>query len=114
LPDASGFQDLQKNVPGTDYIKATDRELVVCDAVLVLIGLRWLGANQQTGKPRLFDPADLVRDEVATAFRFDRLVVPVLLGGAEMPKAGELPDDVKHLCSLHAIRLTEEHRDGGA
>jgi hypothetical protein len=83
------------------------------DAVVVLIGPRWLDASDAAGRRRLDDPHDLVRQELATALHGGRLVVPVLVDGATMPSTNELPDELAPLARRHALELSPEHWNAG-
>ncbi|MDT5207843.1 MAG: hypothetical protein QOF67_258 [Mycobacterium sp.] len=62
--------------------------------------------------PRLQDPNDLVRTEVQRALdRDDVLVIPVLVDGARMPDADELPLEMAELDRLNAFELTDKSSD---
>ena len=61
-----------------------------CDVLLALIGPRWLNAQAAQGR-RIDDAADFVRLEIATALAGSITVVPVLLGGAAIPRPADLP-----------------------
>jgi hypothetical protein len=45
----------------------------------------------------LDDPNDFVRIEIAAALQRNIPVIPILLEGATIPKAAELPEDLKEL-----------------
>jgi hypothetical protein len=47
-----------------------------------------------------FDP----KQEIAMALKRDVKVIPVLVDGASMPLSTDLPDDLKPLTSLNALR----------
>ncbi len=82
------------------------------DAFLCLIGPGWLGASAPDGQLRLFDPEDWVRREIVFALKhIPQLVVPVLVGTATMPSAGELPTEMKALAEIQAFRLTGQRWD---
>jgi hypothetical protein len=95
------FMDVDTIAPGSDYVAAIHAGLAKCDVMLVVIGPAWLD-------DRLNDPGDLVRLEVAAALRSEALVVPVLVGGAQMPAAAALPDDLKALATRNSFRLSDE------
>ncbi len=54
---------------------------------------------------RLSQPGDYVRMELARALVGDVRVVPVLVGGAELPRATDLPDDLRSLAQRQAVVL---------
>lgn len=67
--------------------------------LLVVIGPGWADARDEVGGRRLDNPGDWVRIEVAYGLSCPAVtVVPVLVGGAPMPTAGELPDVLRPLC----------------
>ena len=107
------FLDVAAIRPGTDFTAAIDDALGSTDAVLVVIGPRWLSAAGDDGRPRLADPQDYVRREVAGALGSGLPVVPVLVGGASLPAAGDLPDELTALARRQAFVLddTTWHRD---
>jgi hypothetical protein len=74
-----------------------------CWAVLALIGPHWVGSAGADGSRLLDDPSDGVRRLLATALASKEiLVIPVLVNGAEMPSAVDLPADVQGLAFRNA------------
>ena len=94
--------------PGEDFTAAIDRALADSDAALVVIGPGWLSAVTPQGTRRLFEPDDYVRLELATVLKRDIRVIPVLVGGAQLPEAAELPDDLHGLAQRQALELHDE------
>jgi hypothetical protein len=109
----SVFQDVIAIAPGQDYTAAIDRALDDSDAVLAVIGPGWLTAATPQGAPRLSESHDYVRLELARALARDVRVVPVLVGGAALPAATDLPDDLQGLTQRQAVVLHDEtwHQD---
>ena len=107
LGEKNVFQDVEAIAPGQDFTEAIRRALDDCDAVLAVIGPGWIGAEQE-GTPRLAQAGDFVRLELATALTRDMPVVPVLLGGARMPEAADLPDDLETLSRRQAVVVRDE------
>lgn len=107
------FQDVTAIAPGQDYTAAIDRALDGCDAVLVVIGPGWLAAATPQGTQRLFEADDYVRLEVSRALNRKIGVIPVLVGGAPLPAATELPDELQGLVHRQAVVLHDEtwHQD---
>ena len=70
--------------------------------LLVLIGPRWL-APQGDGTPRLHRSDDVVRQEVQTGLDSGLQVIPLLLDGAPMPSAAQLPDPLQPLARRQAL-----------
>jgi hypothetical protein len=56
------------------------------DVALIFIGEKWLQPVQPTGKARIWEANDYVRAELHAALARPILVLPVLVGEAEMPK----------------------------
>ena len=99
------FRDADDIQAGEDFADVLQRELAGTQAVIVLIGKRWLAelnARQQRPEP------DFVRLEIATALRLGKTVIPVLLQGAELPPGDALPDDLRGLVARQAVSLREE------
>jgi uncharacterized membrane protein YeaQ/YmgE (transglycosylase-associated protein family) len=83
--------------------------LGACESMVVVIGPRWATVKGKSGQCRLFESRDFVRYEVETAMRrSDVKVLPVLVGGAEMPEADELPESISRLPHFKAIRLSDD------
>src|SRR5262249_23186619 len=72
-------------------------------------GPTWLTATDSAGSRRLEDQADFVRREIESALRLGKRVVPVLVRGAEMPRADDLPVSLRSLTRQHAIVLRREY-----
>ena len=83
------FMDVDANIPGgEDFVEFIDKRVRDCDALIALMGKRWL-TSRKGRKRRLDDLLDFVRLEIQTALKQRVRVVPVLLEGAS---AVELPE----------------------
>jgi TIR domain-containing protein len=100
------FMDVAAIEAGRDFRKAIEEGVVKCGVLLVLIGPEWLNAKDEAGARRLDDPGDFVRIETASALKRDIPVIPVLVRGAQMPRAEQLPDELKDLAYRNCIELT--------
>jgi hypothetical protein len=105
--DVARFFDLASIAPGADYMDVIERAVADADAVLVLIGPQWADTRDSAGRRRLEDPDDVVAAEIVQALKPGRLVIPVLLGGAEMPASTDLPEPLRPLRRRNAIELSE-------
>lgn len=86
------FYDHESILAGAQFPDSIRRALVESTVVLVLIGRNWLASADDAGRRRLDIEEDFVRIEIATALACPNvMIVPVLLEGAAMPSAGELP-----------------------
>jgi TIR domain-containing protein len=105
--DVARFFDLSSIPPGVDFLLAIERSLIDACAVLVLIGPRWLDLRDEQGRRRLDDPDDVVAAEVAKALSLSVPVIPVLLGGAAMPAAADLPEPLRALRRRNGFELSD-------
>ena len=101
------FRDIADLRAGEDFMTAIRRFISQCDAVLCLIGPRWVGANGGDGQTRLEAEDDPVRIELETALKMGRRVIPVLVDDAQMPDVRNLPGSLAELCRINAFRLSD-------
>jgi hypothetical protein len=109
--EGSVFMDVAAIEPGFDFRKVIDESVSSCGVLLALIGPAWLDAKDETGRRRLDDALDFVRLETAAALKRDIPVVPVLVAKARMPRAEQLPDDLKELAYRNGVELTHARWD---
>ncbi|MGO8955161.1 MAG: tetratricopeptide repeat protein [Rhodomicrobium sp.] len=83
-----------------------EKRLSACKVMVCLIGPGWLDARNEGGARRLDDLKDWVRLEIERALARGLTVIPVLVEGAYMPKAEDLPDTLKPLVDRHAVSIT--------
>ena len=86
---------------GEDWVAAIERALGASGALLAIIGPTWSQA-------RLTDPGDRLRQELEAALALGVEIIPVLVGGARMPDADDLPPSIRELTRRQAVRLTDE------
>lgn len=111
LPKQNLFFDVDAVRGGEDFVQRIEAEIGESDAVIVFIGEKWLAPGRRSKKPRLWDASDFVRAELKAALARPMLVLPVLIGDAQMPKPEQLPEDVRGLASKNALRLRHESFD---
>jgi hypothetical protein len=99
------FRDIDPIEPGLDFVEAIQRAVDSAEVVLVVIGKSWLTATDAAARQRLRNPLDRVRGEIAAALQSNVRVLPVLIQGASMPSADELPDDLAALAHRIAFEL---------
>jgi hypothetical protein len=90
---------------GTNLPKVVHEEVAKCGVLLAMIGPNWLDARDEDKKRRLDDPNDLVRIEIAQALQRGIPVIPILLDSATIPKADQLPKDLKELASRNGMHI---------
>src|SRR3712207_3910358 len=98
------FMDVTGIAPGADFVSALKQKLASCQVFILVLGKSWVSiTKERDGRPE----PDYARIEVVTALRNGIRVIPVLVQGARMPSAGELPADLKPLATRHAMEITE-------
>lgn len=101
------FVDVDSIEAGSDFTAEIGRAISGSDAVLVVIGLGWLDAATSSGTRRLDEPADFVRQEIEAALSSAVRVIPVLVGGAQMPAEADLPSSIAALSHRNAVELQD-------
>ena len=106
----SVFKDIDNIGPGVDFRKAIGRELLNAKVVLILIGDRYTTLKNESGQARIKTEADFVREEaaIALAFRDKKLVIPIFVDGASVPKKENLPEDLHDLTFLNGMPLSHD------
>ncbi|MFY9687242.1 MAG: tetratricopeptide repeat protein, partial [Pseudolabrys sp.] len=103
------FMDVDHIPAGVDFVAHLNSQVAACNIILVVIGPRWLEAKDENGGRRLDNPDDFVVIEIATALARNIRVIPILVDGAHMPKAGELPGSLKALARRQAVEVRQLH-----
>jgi hypothetical protein len=106
LGKSSVFMDVDSIALGRDFRSVLRKTLESCDLMLVVIDKNWVEAKDEEGKTRLKNPNDFVRMEVEAALKRDIAVTPILVEGARMPTAEELPREIEDLAYRNAFELT--------
>ncbi|MES2717204.1 MAG: toll/interleukin-1 receptor domain-containing protein [Pseudomonadota bacterium] len=102
------FMDINGGIPrGANFERRLAAALEGCDALLALIGPQWLHHAGPDGARRLDQAHDWVRREIAGSLQRNIPVVPVLLGGAQMPAEADLPADLQPLCKQQKAVLAD-------
>ncbi len=112
-PD-SVFKDVDAIPFGVDFRKHLEREVSNCPVLLAIMGAQWLSATDNRGQRCLDHPSDWVRLEIETALNRDSVVIPVLVGGAMLPKDDQLPETLKGLAYRQSALVRHDpdfHRD---
>ena len=104
------FLDVTSVEAGTSFISEIQRAMTRDPVCLVLIGGAWRGPRPD-GTARLDEAGDVVRSEVQTALASGLRVIPLLAGGATMPRPEILPEPLRPLSALSALALRSESFD---
>ena len=99
------FRDVVSIAPGDRWDTELENQVAVAKVVLALIGPAWLRELEN----RAHDPgADFVHAELLTALRTGKRVIPVLVRGAALPSADDLPADLRDLTRCQTMTLRDE------
>jgi hypothetical protein len=99
------FMDVEGYIkPGDDFFEVINAQIASCDVVLAVIGPRWA----ELLAARKGDPNDFVAIEIKAAFDQGKRVIPVLVGGASMPRSDTLPEAIRPLARRNAVVLRHE------
>ncbi|HST60891.1 MAG TPA: TIR domain-containing protein [Longimicrobium sp.] len=93
------FIDVEDLYPGVDFDQVIQSTLLRSRVVLVVIGPRWVDS-------RLKDEDDFVRREILAALKARKRLIPVLVGGARMPRVDKLPPELAALAGKNAVTLS--------
>lgn len=100
------FKDVDSIDPGDDYVQRITTAVGACDVLLALIGDEWLTITDDDGRRRLDNSDDFVRVEIEAALARGVRVIPILVDGATMPDAEELPPSLAALARRQALELS--------
>lgn len=103
------FMDINAIQVGADFVHVLQEAVVGCDVLLAIIGHHWLNVTDEYGQRRLDQPDDFVRIEIAVALEQNKLVIPILVGGARMPDAKLMPDSIAALGRRNAYMLSHKN-----
>ena len=99
------FMDVEGQIkPGDDFVEVLSGRVSAADVMLVVIGPRWadLFAAYQGGRD------DFVAIEIKAALDQGKRVIPVLVRGAELPRADALPEGIRSLVRRNTVGLRPE------
>jgi hypothetical protein len=99
------FRDVSSIPIGEEFQSFLERELAAAKVVLVLIGPEWL---TELGRRLGQSEVDYVRLEISAALARRKRIIPILLQGATLPAAGDLPEEIGSLSKHQAMTLRDE------
>jgi ABC-type amino acid transport substrate-binding protein len=105
------FKDVDSIELGDDFVEAINRAVGSCNVLLAIIGDQWVTITDKHGQRRLDKPDDFVRLEVEAALARDVRLIPILVEGAPMPAAEELPASMAALSRRQALELSPNRFD---
>ncbi|MFK8014085.1 MAG: toll/interleukin-1 receptor domain-containing protein [Gammaproteobacteria bacterium] len=102
------FMDVESlREPGMDFVDAINDGVGRCSVLICLIGRQWLQTGTD-GNRRIDNPEDFVRLEIGSALQRNVRVIPVVVEGAAIPTAEDLPQDLQALARRQALNLSHE------
>jgi hypothetical protein len=104
------FMDVQDIQPGQNFATAIQQTIEKCSHLLAVVGPRWLDLL----RGRAAAGEDLVRHEIAVAITRGLTVIPVLVGGARMPSAEQLPPELTAFARCQALEIRDDRFDDDA
>lgn len=96
------FKDVDSIPLGVDFREYVDAQVSQCQVLLAIVGDAWLEPKES---PRLNQERDLVRIELESALGRKIPVIPVLVGGADIPSEQDLPASLRSLVYRNAIQV---------
>lgn len=100
------FVDVDDIPAGGNFVKILEGQVKSCRVLLAMIGPGWLNSKDAKGRRRLDKPEDFVALELQAALNTrDITVIPVLIDGAKMPSASDLPKQLQRLTRRNAVEL---------
>jgi hypothetical protein len=109
------FFDVSAVGPGIDFEREIVTAMQASEIALFFIGDKWLGRETATGSARIWEDGDYVRTEARAALAINNVkILPVLVGGARMPRHDQLPPDIREIAARNALFLRHERFDDDA
>lgn len=102
------FFDIEAIAPGVNFVQAMTKAVKSSDVALAIIGRHWLVTD---GSRRLDAADDPVRLELRTAIETATPLVAVLVDRGTMPKAADLPADIRDVTRSKVVELREKAFD---
>jgi len=99
------FMDVEGHIePGDNFVDVISDQVAAADVFLVVIGPRW----SDLLAARIGDANDFVVIEIKAALDQGKRVIPVLVGGASMPRSESVPESLRTLALRQAVGLRPE------
>jgi len=92
---------------GQKWSDQISKEVERCDAILVLIGPRWLDILTERSAS---ESVDHVSEELERGLRMDKVMIPILIGGASIPDWSRVPESLRGLCHWQPLDINQPQR----
>jgi hypothetical protein len=96
------FMDFDSIRPGEKFPEAIRDEIEGCDALLAIIGPKWM----ETIRKNPYSEEDWVRIEIAHAIKSEKTVIPICINEAKIPEKSLLPPEIRPMLNHHAYTLS--------
>ncbi len=91
------YFDVTASYGGIDFRKLIDYKIAECEAVIVVIGEKWLSIKDEEGNRRIDQADDFVHIEVRSALDRGIPITPIFVDNGKIPKPSDLPEILKDL-----------------
>lgn len=105
------FFDVKSLAKGERFDLAIDGAVSQCDAMVIIIGEKWLSLTKPDGTQRLFAEDDFVRYEIERGLHHNKPILPVLIDRTPMPGPDDLPPSIRELSLWNSARVEHETFD---
>jgi hypothetical protein len=107
------YLDADSLEPGQRYADVLLAHVTAAKVFIPVVGRNWLRAtNKNSGMRRLDEPLDLLRREIETAIAGHKLIIPVMVDGADIPAPADLPSSIRSLFEIEVVRITGKTKKG--
>jgi len=103
----SVFMDIPEIRCGSDWRKSIERALARASVVIPLIGSQWMTLTNAYGRLRIDDEKDWVRREIVHGLTTRKLVLPVVIGSAQLPAEDALTGALRPLARRQSLNLRD-------
>jgi hypothetical protein len=97
--------DVEGIEAGVEFAQFVLHTVTSCDVAVAVIGNTWLTVALPDGRRRLEQDDDLVRRELTEALSAGVHILPLLVDGAPMPLAQQLPDVLAPIAALNSFEV---------
>lgn len=101
IPAGDVFRDVDNIEYGADFIRRIEQEIQQCKTMLVVIGPTWFNSDG-TLSPQ-------INKEIELALRYGLRIIPVLVNGAKVPSAQQLPANINALSSRNGVDIRSDY-----
>lgn len=100
------FMDFDSIPPFVNFADFIREKVQESDALIAVIGPEWLNLLKKKAES---GDEDYVRIEIGLALQMGKLVAPICIMGATIPRRIELPDDLRPMLDYNAAHLNSGH-----